>query len=243
MGTKIESCWLRINNHDVHYVTAGKGSPIVLLHGGANDWHEWEDNIDALSRHHRILAPDIIGFGLSDKSKGIYRLADFINFTRDFISALQLERTHLIGHSLGARICLDFAFHFPERVDKLVLIALWGLGRLSPLGYLVGIIAWASRKLAFKRKPYPSVQPDETERSTQALLSRLERIDVPSLIVWGRRDMYIPVRQALKAYELLRNSRLEIFTHCGHAPQREDSQRFNKLVLDFLAQSAPPEVH
>ena len=231
---KIDKHFIRMNSQDVHYVTAGEGFPLLLLHGGSNDWHEWKDNIDALSEHYRVIAPDIIGFGLSDKSKEIYSIKDFIIFTNDFISALQLERVHIIGHSLGARVALEFASYYPERIDKVVSIAPWGLGRLSNLGYVIGALAHWLRKLTFKPQPYPVLSLDGPDSNPETFNERLKSIKAQTLIIWGQRDRYLSVKQAHKAHELIEKSSVEIFKNCGHAPQREDKDHFNELIPEFL---------
>jgi pimeloyl-ACP methyl ester carboxylesterase len=105
----MESQWLKIDNHTIHYVEMGNGFPLVLLHGGANDWRGWKKNIVALAQRYRVIAPDVVGFGRSDKSKSIYGIDDFVNYLWGFVSALNIERMHLAGHSLGGRIALEFA--------------------------------------------------------------------------------------------------------------------------------------
>ena len=68
----MESRWLKIDDHNIHYIELGDGFPLLLLHGGANDWRGWEKNIKTLAQHYRVIAPDIVGFGKSDKSKSVY---------------------------------------------------------------------------------------------------------------------------------------------------------------------------
>ena len=182
------------------------------------------------------LRPHLIGYGLTDSPKDAYTLRDFLDFTHELVGALRIKRAHFIGHSLGGRICLDYAFHHPERVDRIIAIAPMGLVKLSLLGYLIGTIAWVYRRLASRKQPYPVLRLDAPPGNSLTLADRLGHIDKPVLIAWGKRDIYLPVYQAMKAHKLLRNSRLEIFPRCGHAPQKEASETFNKLAMDFLAE-------
>ena len=234
----MESKWLKIDDHNIHYVELGDGFPLVLLHGGANDWRGWEKNIEALAQHYRVIAPDIVGFGKSDKSKSVYGIDDFVNYLGGFVSALNIERMHLAGHSLGGRIALEFAYRFPDKVEKLIPIAPFGFGRLSTWGFILGVISYWGRKLFFRKNSYPTLDIEYSKDGFKEFMAKLKKVAIPTMIVWGEKDPYLPAKQAYIANSVLPNSKVEVMQQCGHAPQSEDSDLFNKLVLDFLAEDA-----
>jgi len=233
----MESRWLKIDGHSIHYVELGAGFPLVLLHGGANDWRGWEKNIEALAKHYRVIAPDIVGFGKSDKSKSVYSVDDFVNYLSGFISALNIERMHLAGHSLGGRIALEFPCRYPEKVEKLISVAPFGFGRLSTRGFLLGALSYWGRKLFFIKQPYPTLDLDYSKNGFEEFMDKLKKVENPTMIVWGEKDPYFPVKQAYIANDVLPNSRVEVIPQCGHSPQRENCDLFNKMVLDFFAEA------
>ena len=106
---------------DTFFLEAGSGPPVILLHGlGATNTSMlptlWE-----LARDHRVFAPDLPGFGGSDKPLRTYDFAFFARWLEDFMDAVGLKRAHLVGNSLGGRISLEAGLRLPERIDRLVL--------------------------------------------------------------------------------------------------------------------------
>jgi pimeloyl-ACP methyl ester carboxylesterase len=110
------------------FVLAGQGPPLLLLHGIGNSAQTWAGVIDRLAGSHTVLAPDLLGHGSSDKPRGDYSLAGYANGMRDLISVLDIEQVTVVGHSLGGGIALQFAYQFPERCQRLVLVGSGGLG-------------------------------------------------------------------------------------------------------------------
>lgn len=231
----MESRWLKIDDHNIHYVEHGNGFPLLLLHGGASDWRAWENNIEALARHYRVIAPDIVGFGKSDKSKSVYGIDDFVEYLGGFVSALSIERMHLAGHSLGGRIALEFVCRYPDKLEKIIPVAPFGFGKLSTWGFILGVISYWGRKLFFRKNSYPTLDIEYSQDGFKEFMTKLRKVASPTMIVWGEKDPYLPAKQAYIANSVLPNSRVEVMPRCGHAPQSADSNLFNKLVLDFLA--------
>ncbi|MGQ9645323.1 MAG: alpha/beta fold hydrolase [Thermodesulfobacteriota bacterium] len=113
---------LQVRGHTIFYVVKGEGEPLLLIHGyGAGCW-VWEKQIDVLARDYRVYAVDILGYGYSDRPKIEYSPETYIQFLRDFMDGLAIERATLIGNSMGGGIVWAVAALFPERVKKLVLI-------------------------------------------------------------------------------------------------------------------------
>lgn len=233
-GGAIESLRLKVAGHQAHYLRAGSGPPVVLLHGGASDSRDWVETMAALSHSYSLYAPDLIGYGLSHRDKSGYYLSDFVEFVLGFIQALGLDSQVLVGHSLGGRVCLDVALRCPERVRKLVLIDTTGFGRLARWGNFLGMTAWGMRSLLGRPQPYPKLLKEDGQDKDWRCLEELPALEVPTLIVWNRRDPYYPLAGALRARELIPNSRLEVFPGYGHAPHLQRRDYFNSLLLNFL---------
>src|SRR3954464_8114766 len=117
-----------VHGHRRAFVLAGDGPPLLLLHGIGNSAQTWAGVIEKLAAQHTVLAPDLLGHGSSDKPRGDYSVAGYANGMRDLLSVLDLEQVTVVGHSLGGGIALQFAYQFPERCARLVLVGSGGLG-------------------------------------------------------------------------------------------------------------------
>lgn len=111
-------------------LTAGEGgSPVVLLHGGGVDSARlsWGQTIDPLAEGHRVFAPDLPGYGQSDKPDVLYSLDYYAQWLSELLDNLQLEQVSLVGLSLGGGIALNFTLQHPQRVSRLVLVSPYGI--------------------------------------------------------------------------------------------------------------------
>lgn len=114
---------LHMARHDLHYLDGGAGEPVVLLHGIFAEKDHWVDTARHLTPHHRVLVPDLPGFGASDRhADEAYGYADQVPRLRAFLDALGIERAHLAGSSMGGTLATLFALSHPERVASLALI-------------------------------------------------------------------------------------------------------------------------
>jgi len=120
---------LALHGHSVTYRTAGSGPVLLLLHGIANSSETWEPAADALADRFTIIAPDLLGHGHSATPRGDYSLGAHASGVRDLLSALGCDRVTVVGHSLGGGVAMQFAYQFPERCERLVLVSSGGLGR------------------------------------------------------------------------------------------------------------------
>ena len=247
----------------VHYVDAGTGSPVILLHGLADDIGVWESVMPALAAKHRVIALDQIGFGRSDKPLLDYRVATFVDFLDRFLDELKIDHASLVGNSLGGWIAADFALAHPERIDRLVLCDAAGyaalgknmnartlsalrLARRDDIRYL-GPLTFHDKRfyedvdLAFKQRVTAGDGytidrvVDSIIRNEDVLDGRLGAIRKPTLIVWGHEDKVIPLNFAERFHKEIANSQLRIIDNCGHMPHVECPDEFTRIVLEFLS--------
>lgn len=118
-----------LHGHPVCYVQAGRGPVIVLVHGITSSSRTWDAVLPGLAEHHTVIAPDLLGHGNSGKPRGDYSLGAHASNLRDLLLALGHDRATVVGHSLGGGIALQFAYQFPEHIERLVLVSSGGLGR------------------------------------------------------------------------------------------------------------------
>ncbi len=122
---------LRVHGNDVHYDEAGAdtgGPVVVLIHGIASRAAQWHGVMAELGETCHVIAPDLLGHGESAKPRGDYSLGAHACGVRDVLAALGHDRVTLVGHSLGGGVAMQFAYQFPERVERLVLVNSGGLG-------------------------------------------------------------------------------------------------------------------
>jgi 2-hydroxy-6-oxonona-2,4-dienedioate hydrolase len=118
-----------LNGSRVHYLTAGDGPHLVLLHGLGDSARDWQWVMPPLARRFRVIAPDFPGFGESDRPRAAYSPAFFTEFVAGFLDALHVPTAIVAGNSLGGLAALRFALADPGRVSALVLVGSAGLGR------------------------------------------------------------------------------------------------------------------
>jgi pimeloyl-ACP methyl ester carboxylesterase len=120
---------IELHGHRVSYRSGGDGPVLLLLHGIANSSATWEGVAPALCEHFTLVAPDMLGHGESATPRGDYSLGAHAAGARDVLTVLGIERATVVGHSLGGGVAMQFAYQFPERTERLVLVSSGGLGR------------------------------------------------------------------------------------------------------------------
>ena len=114
----------------VHHMHGGRGSPVLFIHGlGSSGYIEWRFNLETLSDRHRVYAPDLPGFGRTEKPRARYGIPYFTRFIERYMEDRGLRSAAVVGASLGGRIALELALENPRLVRKLVLVNALGLGR------------------------------------------------------------------------------------------------------------------
>ncbi len=268
-----------LHGHDVAYRTAGRGPVLLLVHGMAGSSATWRHVMPSLAEHYTVVAPDLLGHGESAKPKGDYSLGAHASLLRDLLNALGHERATCIGQSLGGGIVLQFAYQFPERCERIVLVGSGGLGsevnlvlraltapfaetlfglvctstlrdavssfagmfgrrgaRLSPAGEEIwrsyASLADGSCRRAFFRtlRAVVDVRGQAIHAGDRLYLAA----HLPTLIIWGDRDPFIPHHHGSATHAAIPGSRLEIFPGAGHYPHCEDPVRFVAVVRDFI---------
>lgn len=117
-----------VMNYKVRYAESGDSDKnLLLVHGLGGSAESWINNIDVLGRHFHVFAPDLIGFGHSDKPKIQYNMKTFASFLDAFLDAIGLKKTNVVGSSMGGQIAAEFALAHPDKIEKLVLISPAGI--------------------------------------------------------------------------------------------------------------------
>ena len=257
-----------VNGYATRYMDVGPsdGRPLVLLHGIGASAERWLRVIPALSKHFRVIVPDIVGFGYSDKPTVEYTLDFFLEFFTGFLESLHIGKASIMASSFGGHLATEFAIRHNRKVDKLVLAAPAGMMRTStPVldGYIMAALypTYENATRAFKEMAFdPGIVNEDMVmdfvnrmrlpnakyafmstllgmRYAPKLQGRLGKIIAPTLLVWGDTDRMIPVQYA-KEYNEIPDSELVVIKDCGHTPYVEKPMTFNKVVLKFLVGSS-----
>lgn len=134
-----------LHGHEVAYRRAGRGPVLLLLHGIAGSSETWIPAMRLLQEDHEVLAPDFLGHGKSAKPLGDYSLGNHAAGVRDLLHLLGIERATVVGQSFGGGVAMQFAYQFPERCERLVLVDAGGLGRE---------VSWLLRLMTFPAAEY-----------------------------------------------------------------------------------------
>lgn len=118
----------------MHYVEAGAGEPLILVHTIGQSLYTWRNVFDTLSEHYRVIAVDLFGHGYSSRPQEFdYTVAEHAESLRMFMDALGIESAHMVGFSIGAMYVLDFVRKYPDSVGKTILICPGGITQEMPL--------------------------------------------------------------------------------------------------------------
>ena len=241
-------------------VGEGEGNPLVLIHGFGGDINIWVFNQETLAAEHTVYALDLPGHGASTKDVGDGDLDSFVGVLTDFLDAMEVQKAHLVGHSMGGAVAGSFALAHREKVASLVLIASAGLGEEINEEYIEGFIAANRRREMKNTLGMIFANPDLVTRQLVQDVMRFKRLDgvdealrkvadkvfpdgkqadvpdlselsVPILAIWGSEDHIIPV---VHSENLPENARVEVLKEAGHMPQMEAAGKVNRLIGEFL---------
>ncbi|HVO83693.1 MAG TPA: alpha/beta hydrolase [Syntrophobacteria bacterium] len=141
IGIPVEQGRLAAGGIGTHYLKAGRGPCLVLLHGAGGSSLNWSPVMAALAAKCCVIAPDMVGYGESDKPAVVYDRPFFAAWLRHFLDALGLEKPILLGHSQGGAVALQFAIEHSERLQRLILVCPAGLSVDGiPFGAKLGIL-------------------------------------------------------------------------------------------------------
>ncbi len=252
---------VELQGSKVRYYEAGDGPNLIFLHGLGGDAADWAPNIGPVSKYYHVYALDQIGFGRSDKPASDYKIETFVTYLEAFMQALNIPKATLVGNSLGGWIAAEFAIRHPDRVDKLVLVDAAGLrARASEILPVFGLAAWAEKRqqlegalrdrrlveieferfsLAWHLKRGDSKTIEHVVASVLAgkefLDDNAAGIRAPTLVLWGRNDLWIPLLMGERLAKAVPGAKLVVLDRCGHLPQLERPKEFNSAILEFLA--------
>ena len=159
-----------IHGHRRAFRIAGSGPALLLIHGVGDKSASWEPVHAKLAQRFTVIAPDLLGHGESDKPRADYSLPAFANGMRDLLAVLGIDRVTVVGHSFGGGVAAQFAYQYPELVERLVLVSAGGVEQDVSFALRLAAMPMGSEALAMVRLPGALPVMRLFGRAVQALL-------------------------------------------------------------------------
>ena len=238
---------INVNGIRLAYERRGTGSPLVLLHGYPLDHHLWDEVAPLLENTFELILPDLRGFGESSTVDSFYAMEDIASDIAALLDHLEIQKTAIVGHSMGGYVALAFARLYPERVSGFGLVSSQVLadppdrkeGRYKSAAEvadkgIASVVETMTPKFTsspqlqkFARESMERQQPAAYIGALKAMAERvdssplLSSLNVPVVIVHGDADALIPIDRAREVKAAIPHAHLVEITGAGHMPMME----------------------
>lgn len=240
---------ISIDGQKISYLDRGKGRVVVLLHGWSKEMNKekYIPLINLLEKSFRVVAIDFPGFGKSIKPDRPWSVSDYSDLIRKILIRLKINEYIIIGHSFGGRVAIKLAAgKIPMGLKKMILIDSAGIERKALKVKLMVLLAKLvptgikNRLRSFGSNDYRDVLSDEIMRETmkkvvaENLEADMERIKVPTLLVWGEEDRTTPLWQAKIIKKLIVGSELEVVSGGNHGLPYKMPKETAEIIVKYL---------
>jgi pimeloyl-ACP methyl ester carboxylesterase len=248
---------LKINGRKIYFSSSGSGKKLLILPGWMHDHYIWEKTQEELSRNFQVIVLDFPGFGDSQLDNSIKDLNGYAHFTKKVIEELDLNNFVILGHSFGGSVAIKTLSLFPKLpVEKLILVDSACIRKFN-LKQIFGLILAKSGKPIFSlpvlrsyahqvknmlygalnEHDYLNAGPLKTAMSRlikENLEGVLDKIKIPTLIVWGENDSVTPISHAKILNHKIPKSQLIFLKNSTHWPFIEQIHDFCNTVYKFI---------
>jgi pimeloyl-ACP methyl ester carboxylesterase len=238
------------------YVNTGHGPTVILLHGLFGNFGMWQKTVEVLTENFHVVVPRLPIFDLPVHNTNVKYL---VRVLHEFIEWNNLEDVILVGHAIGGQVALMYTYTHPTTVARLILSGSAGLFENSPFDEVTpaeitdyDFIYEKVNEAFYEPKAELSGFVDEIYATVQNIPKRLtidsliksskqnsvtfflNKLDHPTLLIWGLEDKITPPEVAMHFHDFLQNSEIRFIEECGHVPMVEKPELFNRHVLSFL---------
>ncbi len=265
----LEDKWLQTAEGEItHYHELGEGTPILFLHGsgtGVTAAANWWLNLPELAESGRCIAIDSVGYGQTVVPEGIeYGIKEWVRHAVRVLDALNIEKTWIVGNSIGGWVAMQFAIDFPERLLGIVSMGTGGAKKTAALsGHAKPELSEAGIRRTLEQfvvdkslvtdelvsLRYASALNDTaSDRLVDVVTARdrdrdalpldfevLSKLEIPVLLVHGMQDIVIPPSRTWELLNVIPTADAHIFSQCGHWSQVERATEFNQVIKAYLA--------
>ncbi len=244
----------------LRYFECGEGEPLILIHGLGDCIEGWTFQYDELSKHFRVIALDLRGFGMSDVPETI-SVEDFVVDVKNLMDHLGLDRANLLGLSMGGVVCMEFYRQYPERVKSLILAntlhklpeeakpmfeqrlkLLESSPDMSQIAEFIAEMSIHQDRDDLKEMVRTIIRKNNKEFYTMVTAelgkinyeSILPKIKVPTLVITAEYDVTTPPTLGREIARLIPNSKLVEIKNSAHLAKLENPEEFNSYIVEFL---------
>lgn len=260
IGAMDEDKIIEVFGLKISYSDTGYGKNILILHGWGSRHTSWiEVQRNLVKKGFRVIVPDLPGFGKSEEPINLWGLKEYSEFVREFAKVVNIEKYAIAGHSFGGRIAIDYSTRYPEDFKRLILISAAGVVRrrkirtkilliFTKIGNFVFSLPALSFARAYVTKIWYTLSGEKDYYRAshmmkaimqkvldEELKSYLPNIFVPTLILWGEKDVATPLSDGIIIHENIPKSSLHVFKGMPHALNFKNPDGIAEKIVEFLA--------
>jgi pimeloyl-ACP methyl ester carboxylesterase len=264
MITSSNNKTLQYKNAAIHYRVSGKGAPVFLVHGFAEDGTIWEDLANTLEDNYTVIIPQLPGSGPSELLPGKASIDDYADVIHDIFIQENIEKAVLIGHSMGGYISLAFAEKYPDKLTALGLFHSSAFAddeeKIATRRKAIGVMN-EKGAMIFLKTAIPGLFYDKEKSSAdiealfekgkqfsaealvqyyEAMIARpdrtavLKNLEVPLLLILGKYDPAVPLEQGLKQTHMAGTTHVHILKESAHMGMLEEKALSANILIKFL---------
>lgn len=253
MVNQLREKHIDVNNFTIYYQEGGvvsNSAPILFLPGWGVSVETYRESLEALSQRYHVIAPDLPGFCKSTSPTFLKNYQDYANCIVSFVNRLNIQKVHLVGHSIGGAIAIAMAASMPSLVSSLAVVDSTGI----PLGSLPEVLLrrsielpaqLGSIKIGALIKMWQSstynwfFRPQNVFQTALISLNEdlrplLSKIESPCLVMWGEKDCFIPLKLGQELAQGIKGSRLVVVEGEYHELSMFRPEKFAPIISDFI---------
>ncbi|WP_338252372.1 alpha/beta fold hydrolase [Dictyobacter halimunensis] len=235
---------VQVEDYHVRYQVLGEGDPLILVHGLSGSMRWWNRNVQTLAQDHRVYLIDLPGFGTMSRVRNRFAIIHVARWLLAWMEAVEIQRAHFVGHSMGGYICIWIAAHRPEVVSRLILVSpavlskihtVWGYTRplLTAVRYIKRGFFTILAFDALRAGPFTLLRAAHDLLSVDAQ-EDIIKIQAPTLLIWGEHDTLVPPSVGKILCTKITDSYLVILKDASHVSMYDQPEQFNRLAEAFL---------
>lgn len=225
-----------IRNLKINYFVLGEGKPLLVLHGWGSKAERWQKTAEILSQKgFKVIIPDLPGFGGSQVPHYIWGLGEYCSFINDLTQHLKLDKFCLLGHSFGGALAAKYASRYPQKIEKLFLVGAACIREKTLKKNFIltisSLFRFLKNNLLIRRAFYKFIVKSDYPLSRgivkdiylkvikQDLTEELDKITIPTVIIWGEKDDIVPLKFGRLINNKIKDSKLIIISEGDHVLQ------------------------
>jgi pimeloyl-ACP methyl ester carboxylesterase len=244
-----------INGVKTNYLSFGKGKPFLILHGWGSGSDRWIKEAEIISeKGFQVIIPDLPGFGESGKLDRPWRVNDYLKWLEDFTTDLKIQDFYVLGYSFGGAVAAKMAVKYPQRVQKLFLVASAVIRKKTTkksfsekIAKFIKLFYFLPFYVFFRKVVYKFIIRKSDYVYTEGVMKetylnvvsddvsyKLSFIKVPTVIIWGDKDQSVPISDAHIINEKIKNSKLVIIPDADHLMHKKIPEILAETILNNI---------